>query len=45
MVALLVALNVPFGNEGIEFGGLPTQLPDRYFSSGPGVFAQLAWYF
>ncbi len=42
---LLLALNLPFGDEGTEFGGLESPVPDRLFSSGPGVFVQLAWYF
>lgn len=47
---LLFALNLPFGGEGTEFGGLdaPTlgePVQDKQFSTGPGMFIQLAYYF
>jgi hypothetical protein len=42
---LLLALNIPFGSAGTEFGGLDTPLPDKKLSNGPSVFAQLAFYF
>lgn len=42
---LLCALNLPMGPVGSEYGGIGTPAEDRYFSSGPGLFAQLAWYF
>jgi hypothetical protein len=38
-------INVPLGASGTEFGGIETGLPGLYLSSGPGVFAQFAWYF
>lgn len=49
-IQLLLALNLPFGSDGTEFGGIdaasldvPTQ--GKQFSTGPGVFLQLAYYF
>ena len=42
---LLVAGNVPFGDDGTEFGGLDTPVEDLQFSSGPSLFAQIAFYF
>ncbi len=43
-MTFLGSLNVPIGPRGSEFGGVESG-PDQYLSSGPGVFAQLAWYF
>jgi hypothetical protein len=42
---LLCALNLPVGPAGSEYGGIATPIENRYLSSGPGLFAQLAWYF
>ncbi|MEP5567118.1 MAG: hypothetical protein ABJN62_04725 [Halioglobus sp.] len=42
---LLVAGNVPFGEDGTEFGGLDTPVEDLQFSAGPSIFAQIAFYF
>jgi hypothetical protein len=44
-VLLLGALNLPLGSDGSEFGGIEAPADGLYYSSGPGVFAQLAWYF
>jgi hypothetical protein len=41
---LLGALNLPVGASGTEYGGIET-MDERYYSSGPGLFIQLAWYF
>jgi len=41
----LCALNLPVGPDGSEYGGIETPAEGRYFSAGPGLFAQLAWYF
>jgi hypothetical protein len=41
----IAALNIPIGPDGSEYGGIESSIDGRYFSSGPGVFAQLAWYF
>ena len=43
-MAILGSLNVPTGPDGSEFGGIETGT-GLYLSSGPGVFAQFAWYF
>jgi hypothetical protein len=43
-VTFLGSLNVPIGPSGSEFGGIESD-SGRYLSAGPGVFAQLAWYF
>ena len=42
---LLAALAVPIGASGIEFGGIDSEIPDKTFSTGLNLFAQLAWYF
>jgi len=44
-LVVLASLNVPVGPDGSEYGGIPAPLPGRYFSTSPGLFAQLAWYF
>jgi hypothetical protein len=44
-LVLLAAVNLPVGPDGTEFGGIETGTPNRFLSSGIGVFAQLAWYF
>ncbi len=43
-MTFLGSLNVPVGPNGSEFGGIDSG-GDHYLSTGPGVFAQLAWYF
>ena len=42
---LLLALNLPYGEEGSEFGGIDSAIEDRPLAIGASVFAQLAWYF
>jgi len=42
---VLGSLNVPIGPDGSEYGGIDAPTAGYYFSTGPGVFAQLAWYF
>jgi hypothetical protein len=44
-ISFLGSINVPLGSSGSEFGGVESTIPGRYFSSGPGLFAQVAWYF
>jgi len=44
-MTLLGSLNIPMGSNGSEFGGVVSEVPGRYLSSGAGIFAQLAWYF
>ena len=41
----LMALNVPFGGSGTEYGGLDSGIPDKQLSNGPGIFGQIAFYF
>ncbi|MBT4520016.1 MAG: hypothetical protein HOC23_08415 [Halieaceae bacterium] len=41
----LLALNLPVGSDGTEFGGLDTGFENKQFSIGPSLFAQLAFYF
>ena len=42
---LLLAANLPFGADNTEFGGLDSGVDDLRLSSGPSLFAQLAFYF
>ena len=42
---LQLALNLPEGDEGSEFGGIDSAIDDRPLSVGASAFAQLAWYF
>jgi hypothetical protein len=42
---VLGALNFPIGPNGSEYGGIDTTQPGLYLSTGPSLFAQLAWYF
>lgn len=44
-MTLLGSLNLPLGPNGSEFGGIESGVPGSYLSSGPGIFAQFAWYF
>lgn len=44
-ISVLGSLNVPIGPSGSEFGGIDAGVPGRYLSTGPGIFAQFAWYF
>ncbi len=44
-VQLLAALNFPIGPDGSEYGGIEVTRQNLYFSTGPALFAQLAWYF
>jgi hypothetical protein len=42
---LILALNLPFGSTGTEFGGIDSGVPGRPLSVGVSGFLQLAWYF
>jgi hypothetical protein len=42
---LLLALNLPSGSDGSEFGGIDSGVEGRPLASGNSLFAQLAWYF
>ena len=44
-IQLLAALNIPIGPRGSEYGGIDAGQPGLYVSTGPSLFAQLAWYF
>ncbi|MGI9249228.1 MAG: hypothetical protein ACR2QI_09455 [Woeseiaceae bacterium] len=44
-MTFLASVNVPIGPKGSEFGGIESDIPDRYLSGGAGLFAQIAWYF
>lgn len=43
-LVLLSSVNLPIGADGAEFGGLPTDVPGLFLSSGAGFFVQLGWY-
>ena len=42
---VLGALNLPLGPSGTEYGGLETGQDDLNLGTGPGLFAQVAFYF
>ncbi len=42
---LLLALNLPRGRDGSEFGGIDSAIPERPLATDGSLFAQLAWYF
>ena len=43
---LLLGANLPFGDKGTEYGGIPaTTTPETYIGGGQSVFLQLAYYF
>jgi hypothetical protein len=42
---VLAALNIPVGRDGSEYGGIEAPVDGLYFSTGPSIFVQLAWYF
>jgi hypothetical protein len=42
---LRAALNIPIGPDGSEYGGIDSPVTGYFYSSGPSLFAQLAWYF
>jgi hypothetical protein len=44
-LTFLGSLNLPLGSNGSEFGGIESETDGLYLSSGPGIFAQLGWYF
>ena len=41
----LGSLNLPVGSSGTEFGGIESNQPGLYLSTGASAFAQIAWYF
>jgi len=42
---MILALNLPYGKTGTEFGGIDSGVPGRPWSVGASAFLQLAWYF
>ncbi|MDH3389467.1 MAG: hypothetical protein OEN02_16375 [Gammaproteobacteria bacterium] len=42
---LLLALNLPQGDDGSEFGGIESGIAGRPLALDASIFAQLAWYF
>jgi hypothetical protein len=42
---ILAAVNIPVGPDGSEYGGIEAPMEGLYFSTGPGFYAQLAWYY
>ena len=42
---LLLALNLPTGSDGSEFGGIASGIDNRTLAVDASLFAQLAWYF
>jgi hypothetical protein len=44
-IQILGALNIPVGPGGSEYGGIKSETPGLYVSTGASLFAQLAWYF
>ena len=44
-IQLITALSVPIGPNGSEYGGINSERPGLYLSTGASLFAQLAWYF
>ncbi len=41
---LVTSVGLPIGANGTEFGGLDTEIPNLYLSSGPSLVIQLGWY-
>jgi hypothetical protein len=44
-IQLLAAVNIPIGPDDSEYGGIESGVTGTYYSYGPSMFAQLAWYF
>lgn len=44
-LTVLAGFGLPIGAKGTEFGGLPTNDPNIYFSSGAMVYAKVSYYF
>jgi hypothetical protein len=42
---LFVALQIPVGGRGTEFGGIESGVEGLYLELGKSINAQLAWYF
>lgn len=44
-LTLLLGANLPFGDKGTEYGGIPSTTPDVYIGGVRSLFLQLAYYF
>lgn len=44
-LTVLAGVNVPLGDRGSEYGGIPATVPGRYVAPGRAVFARAAYYF
>lgn len=44
-LALLLGANIPFGDKGTEYGGIPSTTPGVYIGGGHSAYMQLAYYF
>ena len=44
-LSLLLALNLPNGDDGSEFGGIDSAVEGKTLGVDTSLFAQLAWYF
>lgn len=42
---LMAGVNLPAGERGSEYGGIPTPDPGTYFGPGRSVYLRAAWYF
>jgi len=42
---LLLAVNLPAGSDGSEFGGIDSGVAGRQLATGESLFVELAWYF
>ena len=42
---LILSINLPFGEEGSEYGGIEVVPGENYLSAGASFFGQLSWYF
>ena len=42
---ILAGIAIPFGPEGTEFGGVPTDTPGVYLSTGISLYAKIAYFF
>ena len=42
---LMAGVNLPAGERGSEYGGIPTLSPDTYYSPGRSAYLRAAWYF
>ena len=43
-LVLVSSVSLPLGADGTEYGGLDTEIPNLYLSSGPSLVIQIGWY-